>query len=242
MFPQFHKHDYLGPVAIYVPDSAIGAVIGYKGSYVRMLQQYTGTDIKVEQTFFMYPSPNQACLAERIPDINGSSRFGNSKPRTVEEYGNNVAKRAIDEACSAVGALDINNDQDSTRSRVGSSANSEPHRLVSINGRSDTDVLKAAFFIFQRVAEVRNMAIGSVRLHLEFKIPDNVVGPLIGKRGIYIQELIRISRGCDVKVISKKDGHSDANICLFGAFGPCLVVACRIIYLRGMTYAKSSNS
>lgn len=40
--------------------------------------------------------------------------------------------------------------------------------------------------------------------------------------------------GCDVQVNSRKESNSDANVCLFGAFGPCLTVACRIILLRGL--------
>lgn len=50
--------------------------------------------------------------------------------------------------------------------------------------------------IFKRVAEVHHHTlINQVKLHIEFKIPDRVVGSLIGKRGIYIQELKRVSNG-----------------------------------------------
>lgn len=50
-----------------------------------------------------------ACMAEKIPDNDDPDKSPTANARTVDEFGSNVAKQAVNEALvSAVGSLDVN--------------------------------------------------------------------------------------------------------------------------------------
>lgn len=72
------------------------------------------------------------------------------------------------------------------KNRSGPNVIRDANRLINIEGREDADILKAVFYIFCRVAEVRNVIFSLVQLHIEFQIPDRIVGSLIGKGGSYV--------------------------------------------------------
>ncbi|KAI6176568.1 Zbp-1 [Aphelenchoides bicaudatus] len=224
-----HGHgDYLRRLSVYVPNACIGAVIGYKGHFVRNLQQYTKTNIQVEAEHYTHKILG-ACAALKEPIESGPKPI-DSNAKNLDEFGSNVAKDVVESALTtAIGTLDINNTQNG-RERAGNMRDIKSNRCVNIDG-TDENILKALFWIFQRVAETESTYISAISLHVEFKILDRIVGQVIGKSGSNIQQLKRISNGCDCHVTSKKDG-TDATVCLYGTFGPTLVVITRINELR----------
>ncbi|KAI6225313.1 hypothetical protein M3Y99_01352700 [Aphelenchoides fujianensis] len=231
--PAFSPNSY-GPmknIHIYVPNTYIGAVIGFKGAYIKTLQNTTTTNICVDTGVFHLPATNAACVAQKV----ANSTEKDSSAKSVEEFGSEVADHALKDGITAACTKDTNGSVEKKLSRFANlSLHEDPSRQVQISGSAE-NLMKAMFWIFQRVAEVCETPLAAVKLHVDFTVPEDVVGLIIGRNGQNIAQLKRISRGCDIHVNSHDE--VEATVCLFGPFHPCLTVACRINHLL-----KTANS
>ncbi|KAI6235856.1 hypothetical protein M3Y95_00095800 [Aphelenchoides besseyi] len=227
-----HNVDRLRQIRIFVPNTYIGAVIGMKGNYIKTLQNATNTGIRVEADSYRLGAQKAACMATKIPS---EGKENETEAKSVEEFSSEVADHAVKDGINAACTKELttNEDVDKKLRRFGNMSISEDvNRLIQITGSTE-NILKAMFWIYQRVAEVCETSLASIQLHVEFSVPNNVVGIIIGRTGVNIAQLKRISKGCDIHVTTHDE--ADADVCMFGAFGPCLTVICRINHMRRIT-------
>ncbi|KAI6214689.1 hypothetical protein M3Y94_00298300 [Aphelenchoides besseyi] len=153
---------------------------------------------------------------QKIPS---EGKENETEAKSVEEFSSEVADHAVKDGINAACTKELttNEDVDKKLRRFGNMSISED----------------AMFWIYQRVAEVCETSLASIQLHVEFSVPNNVVGIIIGRTGVNIAQLKRISKGCDIHVTTHDE--ADADVCMFGAFGPCLTVICRINHMRRIT-------
>lgn len=217
-------------IRVYVPNRFIGAVIGYKGSYIKLLQAATTTGIRVEPIAFAAISSKNAVSSVDKSKIGAHKNVSKTPVTSVDDYGSVLAEKAVLDGLSAVCMNTYSVEEKEEENGKNVQINDVADRRVHVTG-TYKNVMKAMFWLFQRVAEVEEVKMSTAVLHVEFNIPDAIVGHVIGRNGQNIAQLKRISKGCDVHVTSMHDG-SDANVCMYGAYGPCLTVMCRINDLR----------
>ncbi|CAD5222312.1 unnamed protein product [Bursaphelenchus xylophilus] len=214
MLPHIPKELVLKSICVFIPNSLIGAIIGAKGAYVKLLQQLTCANVTVEPDKIRSKSPNQKI--EEKPPKEHSEFKDDFIPPTIDQYSERLSRLILEQAL------------DSASSSKNSSDDFD--RLVTIAGYDD-DIIRALFWVYQRSAEVRNVLFGSMVLRVEFLVPSSMAGMIIGKNGQHINELRRMSHRCDINV-GKNFTKNEAKITLQGCFGQVVVALSRINFLR----------
>ncbi|CAD5216781.1 unnamed protein product [Bursaphelenchus okinawaensis] len=211
--PQLRKEIALKSVCVFIPNSLIGAIIGSKGAYVKLLQQLTCANVTVEPDKIRSKSPN--AKEEKSKDEESKDDV---IPNTIDEYSERLSRLILDQALDSAAAAKASNSSD------------DFERLVTIAGYDD-DIIRALFWIYQRSAEVRNIPFGNMVLRVEFLVPSSLAGLIIGKNGQHINELRRMSHRCDINV-GKNFTKNEAKISLQGCFGQVMIALSRINFLR----------
>lgn len=187
---------------LYVPASAVGALIGRKGVNIRTIIRYSDATVRIGQT-----------EENSIDAIYGTSRSGEESPAPA---------RSRQEENHTDHHEDVEDDDDSRQQteadpptppvddtpavtrrpallREPPSPALQPQRKVSIVGTPEAQ-WKAQFLLFDKLREEGyGTCLEDVRLPLEISVPSSHVGRIVGKRGANVRQIQR-SSGAQIRL------------------------------------------
>lgn len=115
-----------------------------------------------------------------------------SATTSIEQFSADVAANAVTEGINALQLKTQTEFKDEQQAQAipqrpspRTMTHEVTHRCVHLTGHAE-NILKAVFWLFQRVAEVNEVPFSSIRMHAECSIPASVVGKVIGKAGHHV--------------------------------------------------------
>jgi len=154
---------------LYIPNAAVGAIIGTKGSHIRNIIKFSGSTVKIAS-------------ADGEEEASSSSAGLGTPPSGAGLPCSPTTPHEAEQSSGGAGALPF-----------ASSANSEAQRRVTIVGGPEAQ-WKAQYLIFEKLRE-EGFSSGAedVRLTVEIMVPSAQVGRIIGKGGQNVRELQRLT-------------------------------------------------
>merc|ERR1719410_1693813 len=154
---------------LYIPNAAVGAIIGTKGSHIRNIIKFSGSTVKIAS-------------ADGEEEASSSSAGLGTPPSGAGLPCSPTTPHEAEQSSGGAGALPF-----------ASSANSEAQRRVTIVGGPEAQ-WKAQYLIFEKLRE-EGFSSGAedARLTVEIMVPSAQVGRIIGKGGQNVRELQRLT-------------------------------------------------
>jgi len=164
---------------LYIPNAAVGAIIGTKGSHIRNIIKFSGSTVKIASA----DGEEEASTSTVGLGVPPAPAPAPVEPALPAEG----ADAAVEGEAGAVGAAAL------PLPGFSSPQHSEAQRRVTIVGGPEAQ-WKAQYLIFEKLRE-EGFASGvdDVRLTVEIMVPSAQVGRIIGKGGQNVREMQRLT-------------------------------------------------